>query len=143
MDTCSALIGRLFFNKTIYQPTAIEVKDSPLHGRGVFSKTDIRRGSLIEAAPAVFLSAEEKELLRHSSLFNYYFLVDDAVHPAVFGFGYSSFYNHSPQANAFYTFSFKKNIIRFYACKKIVADEEITINYNGGPCDNKPVYFPE
>lgn len=138
----SALIGKLFFNKRIYQALDIEVKDSQLHGRGVFAKTGICRGGLIEAAPVVFLSVEEKELLRYSTLFNYYFLVDDPAYPAVFGLGYSSFYNHSPQANAFYTFSSKRNIIRIYAYKKIMAGEEITINYNGSPNNDAPVYFP-
>ncbi|MFT3933723.1 MAG: SET domain-containing protein-lysine N-methyltransferase [Chitinophagaceae bacterium] len=132
----------MFFNRSVYQPIDIIVKESSLHGRGVFARKHIGRGMLIEEAPAVFLSDEEKEQLRHSGLFNYYFLVNNATHPAVFGFGCSSFYNHSSQANAFYTFSPKKNIIRFYACKKIVAGEEITINYNGQPNDDRPVYFP-
>ncbi|MBS1563967.1 MAG: SET domain-containing protein-lysine N-methyltransferase [Bacteroidetes bacterium] len=121
----------------------IEIRDSPLHGRGVFAKVDIGKGAVIEVAPAVFLSGEEKELLRHSLLFNYYFLVNDAGYPAVFGFGYSSFYNHASPANAFYSFSPKRHCIRFYAYKKIPAGEEITINYNGLPDDKRPVYFPE
>ncbi len=133
----------MFFNKTIQQPVAIAVKDSALHGRGVFAKRNISRGMLIEEAPAVFLSEQEKELLRFSPLFNYYFLVNDATYPAIFGFGYSSFYNHSPKANAFYAFSPKRSIIRFYACKKIMAGDEITINYNGVPNNDMPVYFPE
>jgi SET domain-containing protein len=93
-------------------------------------------------APAVFLSGEEKELLRRSPLFNYYFLLNDAAYPTVFGFGYSSFYNHSAPANAFYSFSSKKNTIQFYAYRKTLAGEEITINYNGCPDDAAPVYFP-
>ncbi len=131
----------MFFKKVIYQPIDIEVKDSSLHERGVFARKNISRGALIEEAPAVFLSGEEKELLRHSPLFNYYFLVHDALYPAVFGFGYSSFYRHSPQANAFYTFFPKWNSIRFHAYEKIMAGEEITINYNGRPNDDTPVYI--
>ncbi len=131
------------FKKNIYRPAGIEVKDSSLHGRGVFAVATISRGAVIEVAPAVFLSGEEKELLRHSLLFNYYFLVNTGDHPAVFGFGYSAFYNHSAQANAFYTFSLKRNTISFHAYKKILAGEEITINYNGRPNDDHPVYFPE
>jgi SET domain-containing protein len=133
----------MFCNKKVYQPTGIMVKESALHGRGVFAKTAISRGGLIEAAPAVFLSGEEKEMLRNSPLFNYYFLVTDPVYPAAFGFGYTSFYNHSPRANAFYTFSNKRSIIWIFAYKRIMAGEEITINYNGRPDDDKPVYFPE
>ncbi|HEY6900411.1 MAG TPA: SET domain-containing protein-lysine N-methyltransferase [Puia sp.] len=116
----------MFFSRTVCQPDSIEVRDSPLHGRGVFATKNISRGALIEVAPAVFLSAKEKELLRHSLLFNYYFLVDDADYPAVFGFGYSSFYNHSEQANAFYASGRRRGVIRFYAYRKILAGEEIT-----------------
>lgn len=133
----------MLLNKKIRQPQHIEVKESPLHGRGVFAMVDISRGEVIEVAPAVFLSGEEKELLRHSPLFNYYFLVNDAAYPAVFGFGYSSFYNHLAPANAFYAFSSKRNTVKFIAYRKIRAGEEITINYNGRPDDAAPVYFPE
>ncbi|MBS1665425.1 MAG: SET domain-containing protein-lysine N-methyltransferase [Bacteroidetes bacterium] len=133
----------MLFDRRICQPDSVEVRDSPLHGRGVFAKTDIRRGAIIEVAPAVFLSGEEKEMLRHSPLFNYYFLVNDAEYPAVFGFGYSSFYNHSGRANAFYAFSRRRKTIKFYAYRMIRAGEEITINYNGRPDDGRPVYFPE
>src|SRR6218665_888826 len=105
----------MLFQKKNYQPTGICVKKSPLQGRGVFAKTEIARGELVEAAPALYLTVEEKDILKHTSLFNYYFLVNNSRHPAVFGFGYASFYNHSPQANAFYSFLSGKNIIQFYA----------------------------
>lgn len=133
----------MFFSRKIQRPETAEVKNSRIHGRGVFAKTDIARGALIEESPALFLTHDEKEELRHTGLFNYYFLMNNSEHPAVFGFGYASFYNHSSQANAFYTFLPKRNIIRFQAYRKILAGEEITINYNGRPNDDKPVYFPE
>lgn len=133
----------MFFKQKINKPAHTIVKESTLHGRGVFATKNINRGALIETAPAVFLSYEEKELLRHSPLFNYYFLINNPNNPAVFGFGNSSFYNHSSQANCFYTFSTKRNVIRFYAFRKIMNGEEITINYNGKPDDINPIYFPE
>ncbi len=131
----------MFFDTKIYQPASIEVRVSPLHGRGVFATTNISRGAVIETAPALFLSGEEKELLRHSPLFHYYFLVNDARYPAVFGFGYSCFYNHAAPANGFYSFSRKRGVIKFFAFRKIFAGEEITINYNGSPCDERSVFF--
>lgn len=133
----------MFFKQRISKAAHIEIKESLLHGRGVFAIDAISRGALIETAPAVFLSYEEKELLKQSPLFNYYFLINNADCPAVFGFGNSSFYNHLSQANCFYTFSINQNIIRFYAYRKIMKGEEITINYNGRPDDSKPVYFPD
>ncbi len=132
-----------FFNKNIVQPTNIEVKESPLHGRGVYAKQRIFKGSLIERAPVVFLSAEAKEALRYTKLFNYYFLIKNQEMPAAFGFGYASFYNHSPEANAFYSFSNKRNTLNIYAYRTIEPGTEITINYNGHPLNREAVYFPQ
>jgi len=133
----------MFFKQNIDKAARVEIKHSSVHGRGVFATTPISKGALIESAPVVFLSYEEKELIKHSPLFNYYFLINNATHPAVFGFGNSAFYNHSSKANCFYTFSIQRNIISFYAYRKIMKGEEITINYNGQPDDHKPVYFPD
>ncbi|KRT14427.1 hypothetical protein ASU31_19225 [Pedobacter ginsenosidimutans] len=132
----------MLFNKNIDQSQYIEVKESPLHGRGVFAKSKIRKGNLIERAPIIFLSNEEKQTLRFTKLFHYYFLLGNAEKQAAFGFGYASFYNHSPEANAFYTFSRKKNTLNIYAYQTIEAGSEVTINYNGKPDDKSEVYFP-
>lgn len=59
----------MLFNKDIYQPLHIEIKESPLHGRGVFAKNRITKGSLIERAPVIFLSNDEKETLRFTNFF--------------------------------------------------------------------------
>lgn len=59
----------MLFNCNIEQPQHIEVKESPLHGRGVFAKSKIRRGSLIEQAPVIFLSNDERQTLRLTKLF--------------------------------------------------------------------------
>ena len=132
----------MLFNKNIDQSHYIEVKESPLHGRGVFAKSKIMKGSLIEQAPVIFLSNDEKETLRFTKLFHYYFLLGNPEKQAAFGFGYASFYNHSPAANAFYTFSRKKNSLNVYAYRTIEAGSELTINYNGKPNDKSEVYFP-
>ena len=131
-----------YFNKKIKQPLIIELKCSAIHGRGVYSKNKIYKGSLIEEAPVVFLTEEARQALRQTTLFNYYFLVKHKQHPAAFGFGYASFYNHSPHANAFYSFSKKRNAIEIYAFTNIEAGEEICINYNGHPRNKDEVYFP-
>jgi len=132
----------MLFNRDIYQPLYIELKESPLHGRGVFAKKRITKGSLIERAPVIFLSSDEKEILRFTKLFHYYFLLSESEKQAAFSFGYASFYNHSPKANAFYTFSRKRNTINIYAYQTIEAGDEVTINYNGKPGDQGEVYFP-
>lgn len=133
----------MLFKRNIDQPQHIEVKESLLHGRGVFAKNRIVKGSLIERAPVIFLSNDEKETLRFTKLFHYYFLLDQPEKQIAFGFGYASFYNHSAKANAFYTFSGKRATINLYAYQTIEAGCEITINYNGKPEDRNEVYFPD
>lgn len=132
----------MFFSRKIYQPQNIEVKESPICGRGVFAKYDIVKGKLIEKAPVIFLSSDEREMLRFTKLYHYYFLLGTPEGKAAFSFGYASFYNHSANANAFYTFSKRHQTINLYAYKTIAAGTEITINYNGKPNDTSEVYFP-
>ncbi|MFD2581431.1 SET domain-containing protein [Pedobacter vanadiisoli] len=132
----------MWFSKNIDQPQHIEVRESQLHGRGVFAKSKIKKGELIEQAPVIFLSNDEKETLRFTKLYHYYFLLDRPEKQTAFSFGYASFYNHSPQANAYYTFSGRKNALNIYAYRTIEAGSEITINYNGRPDDKSEVYFP-
>jgi len=90
----------------------------------------------------IFLSPQEKELLRHTLLFGYYFLVDDPEYAIAMGLGMSSMFNHSYAANAEYTLSIDDQAITIRACKAIRRGEEILLNYNGVAGDDSVVYFP-
>lgn len=132
---------RLFKQDRIFQPDGIEIKESAIHGRGVFACRKFRSGAVIETAPLILLSATDKTFLQTTSLFSYYFLIDSAATPAALGLGYSSVYNHSGTANAVYSISLKDASLIIKACKTILPGEEITLNYNGSPDDPSPVYF--
>ena len=80
-------------------------------------------------------------MLRNTMLFNYYFVVDHPVYSIAIGLGVSSLFNHSYDANATYRISIENKTISIYACKPIHKGEEITLNYNGSPNDQSPVYF--
>jgi hypothetical protein len=131
-----------FKKKEIHQPDGIEIKQSALHGRGVFACKTFRARAVIETAPVILLEKADKEFLQSTSLFHYYFLVNDENIPVVLGLGYSSLYNHAPKANAVYSISIKEASLTITACKTIQPGEEITLNYNGNPDDETPVYFP-
>ena len=126
----------------IIQALGIEVKQSSIHGLGVFARQKFRKGELIEKSPIILLDKTERELLQLTSLFSYYFILKNDKTPAALGLGLSSLYNHSYNANAFYGINAKKAIIIFKSVTDINAGEEITINYNGRPFDPSPVYFP-
>lgn len=134
--------GQRFENPAIRQAKAIEIKKSPLHGQGVFAKKEFLPGKIIEISPVVLLSQQEKEMLRHTLLYGYYFVVDHPEYAIAVGLGASSMFNHSYSANAEYTIAMEDEAITVRARKRIRKGEEITLNYNGQPDDNSPVYLP-
>lgn len=132
---------QLFKKKCILQPEAIEIKQSPLHGRGVFARKTFNTGAVIETAPVIVMEQLDKDFLQATTLFSYYFVVGDKKFPVALGLGYSSLYNHAYTANAVYSISLKDKTITIKACKLIRPGDEITLNYNGNPNDATPVYF--
>lgn len=134
--------GQFFDKAAIRQATTIEIRKSPLHGHGVFAAKGFRPGSIIEISPVVLLSQQEKELLRHTLLFGYYFVLDDPEYAIAMGLGASSLFNHSYSANAEYSISTEDQAVTIRARKVIRKGEEIMLNYNGHPDDDTPVDFP-
>jgi uncharacterized protein len=132
----------VFNKKTIKETSGIEVKKSLLHDRGVFATVSFKPGEIIEKSPIILLQQHERELLQTTSLFSYYFLINKEEALVALGLGYSSLYNHNSPANAVYTISLKRTSIIIKAYKTINPGEEITLNYNGNPDDDTPVYFP-
>ena len=55
--------------------------------------------------------------------------------------GTGSLYNHSFEPNAQYLRLFGEQAIEYVALHDIREGEEITINYNGDPDDDSPVWF--
>ena len=135
------MLHNLFNQKKNNNAHQLEVRQSLIHGRGVFCKTAFKPGQLIEKAPIILMDDKEKDMLRHSCLHHYYFLVNNTAKPIAMGLGYSALYNHAAGANARYSINLINLSISIKACKKIVPGEEITINYNGRPNDSSPVYF--
>ena len=135
-------MGSLLANRRIYQALGIEARASTLHGRGVFAESRFDKGDIVETAPLIFLTAQERDWLESTSLFHYYFLSGIPDLPVAFGLGLSSLYNHGFPANAVYHIHHKRAVIVIKAHRPIFPDEEITLNYNGHPDDAGSVYFP-
>jgi SET domain-containing protein len=127
---------------TIQQADGITIKESAIHGRGVFANRNFKPGAVIETAPVIILDKTERDFLQYTHLFSYYFVISDASNPVAFGLGYTSLYNHAFSANAVYSISLKAATITIKASKHILAGDEITLNYNGSADDTSPVYFP-
>ena len=114
----------------------VEVRLSPIHGYGVFAREDIAEGEFIE----------ECRLLRLQWRAGY--PTDPTIADYAWGnmrcsciecsqhgvtrflaLGLGSIYNHSDMPNAKYNMNFKAGVMKIYASKPIIKDEEIFITY--------------
>lgn len=107
----------------------IEVRNSNIHGKGVFAKQFIKKGEILEECH--YIKLQEKD----------YDKVDNELKKYIFAWpihtnesmalvlGYGSIYNHSKDNNATWKTDLDKNCFIFYSTKDIDIDEEIFIDY--------------
>jgi len=120
---------------------ALFVAESATHGRGVFCGTDISEGSLIEICPVLTVSPEDMNLLKRTSLYDYYFEWNEDAKSGAIALGFGSIYNHSTNPNARYLVDYENDDMQVIALRDIPVGEEICFNYNGDPKDKKKVWF--
>ncbi len=110
----------------------VEVKTSPLHGRGLFASTDSPAGALLGVYPLLILSHEDTEQIKSTRIYHYVFYVDEredgAVRAAV-AFGKISMCNHSPQANADFYVDAAAETVTLTTRIALKAGDEILIDY--------------
>jgi SET domain-containing protein len=124
----------------LVQSELIEIRRSNKHGRGVFARQFIPRGTVIEKVPVLVFP--EKDLWsgdRVTGLYHYAF--EWSRGKVALALGYGSIYNHSYTPNARYD-DIGRHIKVFTAIVDIQPGEEITVNYNGEPDDCSPMEFP-
>ena len=112
-------------------------------GRGVFTDSPIAEGELIEACPVLELPAEDRDALRATGLYDYYFDWGEDGRDLALALGLGSLYNHSFSPNARYLKRLRQRLIEVVALRAIEAGEEILINYNGDPDDRSALWSPE
>ncbi|WP_243450466.1 SET domain-containing protein [Desulfosporosinus sp. Sb-LF] len=114
------------------------MKNTQKYGRGIFAVRNIKKGEFIEGVPVIVIPKTEWERMRGSILSNYIFRWGEDKALAL---GYGSIYNHSYSPNARYHTNIENQSIDFYAWKDIQENVEITVNYNGDPEDQSPLWF--
>ena len=119
----------------------IALGESQGKGRGVFAQRKIHCGEVVEEAPVVVIPATEVEHLDKTALQNYYFVWGENEEEAALMLGLCSLCNHSYQPNAVFNLKPEKLTIEFVAFSEIEPGEEITINYNGDPRSQEPIWF--
>lgn len=110
-------------------------------GRGVFTSVDIDAGVVIEMAPVIVMSGEERKLLDQTLLHDYIFEWGDDLKRCCMALGYVPVYNHSYQSNCEYEMDFEEKLINIKTVRTIKAGEELFINYNGEWNDATPLWF--
>ncbi len=119
----------------------LEIKNSPKRGRGVFTKTNIKKGQVLETSPVLVLTEKERKTIEKTSLFHYVFEWGNDKKKACVALGYVSMYNHSYDANCEYEMEFGKKIMTIKTIKDIKKGEELFLNYNAIPDDKTKVWF--
>jgi uncharacterized protein len=117
------------------------IADSLNRGRGVFSSENLAAGTILEIAPVIVMSPEERVILDQTHLHDYIFLWGTDETQCCVALGYVSIYNHDYLSNAEYEMDFESNTIRIKTVREIKKGEEIFINYNGTWNDETPVWF--
>lgn len=110
-------------------------------GRGVFTAEDIPAGTIVEVAPVLVMSREERKLLDQTLLHDYIFEWDTDKGQCCMALGYVPVYNHSYRSNCEYEMDREQERISIRSVHFIKAGEELFINYNGEWNDSKPLWF--
>ncbi len=110
-------------------------------GKGVFTEEDIDAGTVIEISPVIIMGLQERKLLDQTLLHDYIFEWGDTKEQCCMALGYVAVYNHSYQSNCEYEMDFMQEQISIRTVRKIVAGEELFINYNGDWNDAATVWF--
>jgi SET domain-containing protein len=120
------------YNKNIYyRNPKIEVRNSKLHGVGVFAKKTIKKNEVLEEDPFILLKGDWHKLPRllQEYIFGWTKDMPDYKSKAALVFGTGAIYNSSPKPNAEWLTETRKKRFVYYATKNIKAGEEIMIDY--------------
>ncbi len=119
----------------------VEARRTRDRGRGVFATQAIAAGTVIEIAPVVVMSPEDRVHLDQTLLHDYIFEWGEDHKQVCMALGLVPLYNHSYRSNCEYEMHFKKQTIHIRTVRDILAGEELFINYNGEWNEDKPVWF--
>ena len=110
-------------------------------GRGVFTRESIPAEEIIEVAPVIVMSKENKEHLDKTLLHDYIFIWGLQQEQCCMALGFVPMYNHSYNSNCEYIMDYGEDAIIIKTVRVIEKGEELTINYNGDWNDETTLWF--
>ena len=111
--------------KAMRDALPVEMRNSPVHGRGMFAWDNIPAGTIIERA--LLIPFDRKSDLTDTSFIKRYDIRYKDKYAVMLG--YASIYNHSDNNNAIWSFEEDKDIIYIKAIRDISPEEEVFVNY--------------
>tara|TARA_R110001592_G_scaffold336337_1_gene621840 strand:+ start:327 stop:731 length:405 start_codon:yes stop_codon:yes gene_type:complete len=113
------------------------IKESPIHGYGIFAKEDIQSGDLIEECVCPVEVIEPKYTYLDNDVYinnidtlqSYRLAPQDGKPYWIMPLGYFGIYNHSFKPNAGVNIRPESRIVQVTALNDIKKDEEIVWNY--------------
>lgn len=112
-------------------PTKVEVRESSIHGYGVFAIEPISAGELIEECHLITIPIRMGHIPQF--MVDYKFNYPSGQKPIeyVLPLGYGCIYNHSNENNAMWRTNLDKKLFEFFAICDIEVGEEICTDYGG------------
>jgi uncharacterized protein len=110
-------------------------------GRGVFTSQSIGKDVIIEIAPVIVMTKEDRKLLDRTLLHDYIFEWGADKQQCCMALGYVPVYNHAYKSNCEYEMDFNAETISIKSVRYIKEGEELLINYNGDWNNNSRVWF--
>ena len=110
-------------------------------GKGVFTSEHLEASTIIEIAPVIVMSKEERKLLDQTTLHDYIFEWGNDRKQCCMALGYVPMYNHAYKSNCEYEMDFDDELITIKTMRFIKAGEELFINYNGDWNNSTPLWF--
>jgi uncharacterized protein len=110
-------------------------------GRGVFTNETIDAGDVIEIAPVIVMSAQDRMHLDATLLHDYIFEWGEDKKRCAMALGWIPMYNHSSNANCDYFMDFEEAAMFLKTVRQVHKGEELTINYNGDFDNARDLWF--
>lgn len=120
---------------------ALYINETPKKGRGVFTQEALPAKTVIEIVPVIVIPFKDRKHIEKTVLYNYVFEWQEAG-DIIMALGYVPLYNHSFKSNCHYEMDYDAGTISVMTIKNIAAGKELTLNYNGKPGDDTPLWFP-
>ncbi|MBK9733977.1 MAG: SET domain-containing protein-lysine N-methyltransferase [Saprospiraceae bacterium] len=125
----------------MHQIPGLYIMDTVARGRGVYTSIDITAGDIIEICPVICIPKSQLPIIHKTTLHDYYFLWGKDMDECAIALGFGSLYNHELHPSANFILDLENNTIDIVAIKNIASGTEITLNYNGEPGDDSPLWF--